>query len=521
MSRDSRSPTAEPSLLPTQPSATTKTTSSAPSAPAVASHPPAKRSVADMKLDIENRLDHATRKDFTNAVNGLMRIGGRKPKSVEPRRQKIRGIVRNNKHVAAVYAEFATAQRAAEKRLTYRLPLVQELEEQDKGGKPSSTAEIEMADRTTLKRFEGMTKIASDGTQIVKELRPIAGSREDTMQFLSMTQSTNDHETNITREFGGLVWDPKRLEGPTTFNKQQTGRATETTYLARSKDTNDGRDGSEDKDDNRIKSAQAEVEDIETEDATQLAAKTIQTQSQTHTPRKIPAMQRFRISGREIAKRSKPSPWSGPPTEHHIYLIPVTNPSAFPTGRIQVVQSQHYPSARIVSMWTHRDSKGGIGQVTADMQDGPVNHLKITDARLVSALGLLHGTNDTIRICTNELRIDETFVIELLPQQRPQDPKAFVVGELTSARHAYLYWLDIRGTADPKCPPYAQEIRRIAVDLVRRAPDVWKEVDGYWQLEQGSGGSVYRKNRLKTLGESPVYGEKESGKKSKIFSMWG
>jgi hypothetical protein len=172
-------------------------------------------------------------------------------------------------------------------------------------------------------------------------------------------------------------------------------------------------------------------------------------------------------------------------------------------------------------MWTHRNLDGTVVKVTADMQDGPVNHLIIKNARIITALGLREGTNDFITTHKEFFRLDETFLIYLFPDQRPRNLKNFVVGELLSARHAYLHWLDYRGSADPARPPYAQEARVLATRLGRRAPHVWKEVDEYWQLEQGNGGRMYRKNRLKYFGEDPTFTETARESRKDVPNMWG
>jgi hypothetical protein len=213
---------------------------------------------------------------------------------------------------------------------------------------------------------------------------------------------------------------------------------------------------------------------------------------------------------------------SEPQPKTHVLVTPVTNPEAFPIDRIQDVQALRYPRAKIVGVWAHQNTSGDVVQVTVDMQDGPVNHIIIDDARLISALGLREGNNDVISIQHDHLRIDETFDIRLFPNQHPHDLNAFVVGELVSARHAYLYWLDLRGSADPKGAPYVQQARDIATQVGRRAPHIWKEIESYWELEHGSGGKMYRDKRIKYLGEDPVYCKAEEAKKrEEARSMWG
>jgi hypothetical protein len=528
MSRDSRSPTIEPTTLPDQ-------TSGAPEAmaPQLSSSVPPEPSakmLADMKLNIESQLDAITRKDFHNAVNGLMWIGGRKIKAVEPRRQKIRDIVSSNKQIARAYAQFATAHRVGEKRVTFQLPLAETNEEQGEGQTeieggvlPESIRGQEANDTEVAKSGEPGVEMEEDAMMSLKMDRRIDEDHRQTPREKSMEGvgeqaiRTSRLRREPTTAPGGrslVLSEARRGSGQVAFDMRQAGQAARTPRKQRqkscsSKSKKQGGVGAP--------AAGTESDDVEMTDMTHPASEAAR--SEIQTPIELSVLQRSAM-GKQIAKRPKQSSWSGPPTAEHSVLVSVTNPKAFPVERIQVVQSQHYPSAKIMSMQTHRDIQGGVGQVTADMQDGPVNRLLIKDYRLVQALGLLHGANDTITIRTFDFRIDETFKIVLLPGQRPKDLKNIVVGELVPARHAYLYWLDYRGTTDPKYAPFAMEARHIAVQLGRRAMDVWKEVDGYWQLEQGSGGSAYRRNRLKNLGEDPVY--EGNGKGTLTFtSMWG
>lgn len=186
-------------------------------------------------------------------------------------------------------------------------------------------------------------------------------------------------------------------------------------------------------------------------------------------------------------------------------VIPITNPSAFPIQRIQEVQSQHFPSTFFTNMLCHLGPSKTITQVTADVQDGSVNHLLIRDPRLISALGLVPPDFDTIELDITKLRIDEKFAVRIFPGQYPQKLDEWIMGELVSARHAYLYWLDERKTANPDHGPYAAEAKVLARKLGRRWPDIMKEIERVWRLEHGSNQKEYRENRMKYLGEDPTY----------------
>jgi hypothetical protein len=187
--------------------------------------------------------------------------------------------------------------------------------------------------------------------------------------------------------------------------------------------------------------------------------------------------------------------------------IPVTNPFAFPIERLREVQEGRQPSTHIVDMLVHKTPSGPITQVTADIQDGSINHLFIRDPRIIDVLGFVAPDFDTINFDAAKCRLDETFTISLFPGQKPKRLEDWVMGELVSVRHPYLYWLDERQSADPRTPPFATEARAIARKTGRRWPDVMKEIEHVWKLEQDRGGNEYRYNRARYLGEDPTYPE--------------
>ncbi|KAJ5020630.1 hypothetical protein PSV08DRAFT_404963 [Bipolaris maydis] len=187
-------------------------------------------------------------------------------------------------------------------------------------------------------------------------------------------------------------------------------------------------------------------------------------------------------------------------------VVPIQNPKVFPLRRIQKVQADYYPSALMTAMWVHRNQSNEITQVTGDLDKGPVNHVIIHDPRIIRSLGLDEPPFDTITL-QSPSRVDETYDIRILPGQNPQDLDSWVVGELVSARHAYLYWLDGRQCSDPKGPPTAAEARAIATKTGRRALDVKMEIDAYWKMECGTGGRKVREKRVVYLGEDPEYPE--------------
>ncbi|KAI4646025.1 hypothetical protein J4E93_005604 [Alternaria ventricosa] len=191
---------------------------------------------------------------------------------------------------------------------------------------------------------------------------------------------------------------------------------------------------------------------------------------------------------------------------------------AFPMTKVQEIQADYYPNAIIVAMCVHRDNNSNqVTQVAASMDNGPVEFLLINDPRIITFLGFRQPQNDPLCLQPNP-RLNETYQIFMHPGLASRDPKAWRVGELVSARHAYLYWLDSRQTADPKAPPTVAEARILAPKIGRRAKDVWEEVEKCWNLEQGSSGKRYRENRMEYLGEDPKYPEGEERRSGR--SMW-
>lgn len=187
-------------------------------------------------------------------------------------------------------------------------------------------------------------------------------------------------------------------------------------------------------------------------------------------------------------------------------VVPIQNPKDFPLRRIQKVQADYYPSTLMTAMWVHRNQSNEITQVTGDLDKGPVNHIIIHDLRIINSLGLNEPPFDTITL-QSPSRVDETYDIRILPGQKPEDLDSWVVGELVSARHAYLYWLDGRQCSDPKGLPTAAEARAIAKKTGRRALDVKMEIDAYWKMECGTGGRKVREKRVVHLSEDPEYPE--------------
>lgn len=203
------------------------------------------------------------------------------------------------------------------------------------------------------------------------------------------------------------------------------------------------------------------------------------------------------------------------PTHGHISMIPITNPETFPMWRIRPVQEMRYPSAHFVRMWSHRNTDGEIVQVTGDMQNGPVNHVVIDDPHMIKALSLRKGADDVIAEDDRIYNLDETYNIEIKPTPNARNLNTFLSGRLVLGRHAFLCWLDCRGTADPERAPTRVEAQEIAMETGRRLRDVRLEIADVWGFEKQRKGEIFRNNRLAFLGDDPTYTaqQKEEGDK--------
>jgi hypothetical protein len=447
-----------------------------------------------MRSEIEALLDEATRREFKNTTTTIMQYGNRKAKFLAPRRQKLREIVTSNKQIAVLYNRFAKAHTQQESRLTYRLPVFEELEVED-------VQEHEDADDEAVGDIHAQHERQEDETLMLMEA--------ETGREMEQTMPTEEKDDEDRQD--ETVSVALQLQTPMATSLQ----GARTAIGIGNSDMNE-----------RAATTAAHHGQVQPSGEVTATGKESPSHPETHPePPQEPPQQLATVSlGSAIPAQPESIHLmaSEPQPKTHVLVTPVTNPEAFPIDRIQDIQALRYPRAKIVGGWAHQNTIGDVVQVTVDMQDGPVNHIIIDDARLIFALGLREGNNDVISIQHDHLRIDETFDIRLFPNQHPQDLNAFVVGELVSARHAYLYWLDLRGSADPKGAPYVQQARDIATQLGRRAPHVWKEIESYWELEHGSGGKMYRDKRMKYLGEDPVYPKAEEAKKrEQARSMWG
>ncbi|CBX94061.1 hypothetical protein IAQ61_003934 [Plenodomus lingam] len=213
--------------------------------------------------------------------------------------------------------------------------------------------------------------------------------------------------------------------------------------------------------------------------------------------------------GPEHSGGDDPAPWFLAGTE-------VQNPGLFPIHRIQNLRHRS-PSANIFAMQSWHDVLDNEVMVIAKMINGEYTDIIINDQRHIAALGLDKDPHDRIELKQEIFRIGETFTITACDKRNPKDMNGDFIGELKSARHAYLHWLDARNDVDPHPAPYRTEINILAERLGRQRKDVWDEVNEYWDLEQGEDGQRYWRNRKLYLGEDPRY----SGPKSKLPMMWG
>ncbi|KAF1828660.1 hypothetical protein BDW02DRAFT_614844 [Decorospora gaudefroyi] len=373
---------------------------------------------------IEHSVDADLATRLTNTMRMITQKGGKKPKLIEPRRQKVKSLVMEmqSEDVRSLYNEYARLQVASERRTTYRLPVVEDrvIHERDEmiaegEGNPSDEEVAAAVDETAV-------------------LGGMMSKEEEQASEINVQEKVADRRSGIDTD----VQDGRLEAAPAASVSQHINRKT----------------------------------------------------TPSPSSQALPAIL-SRITCDEH-------------TNGTCTLIPVQNYEDFPIRRIQEVQADYYPSTRIRDMWIHRDENDHVNQVTADLDSGSVDHLVINDPRIITALGVREAPYDILQDVAGH-RVDKTYKIHILLEQQPKDPTSWIVGELVSARHAYLYWLDSRRSADPKGPPTATEARMLARQLGRRAMDVMNEIERYWAFEQSSGGRQYRENREKYLGEDPRY----------------
>ncbi|CAG5158531.1 uncharacterized protein ALTATR162_LOCUS5127 [Alternaria atra] len=375
-------------------------------------------------------MPEAVAKELINTMRLILTVGGRKQRLLNVRRQKIKDLLQklNNNEVIKVYSEFASAHEQAEERLTFKLPLIEELD-----GGDEEVKELEEA-HDDIESHDAQEETIEDQAAFNSKMQEKSG--------LGVTQNPDV--------------DMEGIPSPTL-----QGFATR--Y-------------------------------VNSETAPSPSVLTLQ----------LPLIRPIGVACEKH-------------TNGTCTVIPIQNPEAFPKMDIQEVQAKYYPAARFIDMCMHRDENNEVTQVTATLDKGPVDHLIINDTRIINLLGLHQSPYDTICLQHNP-RFDETYQIHVQPGQAPHNPKAWIVGELASARHPYLYWLDSRQNIDPRAPPIAAEIKTLAPKIGRRAWDVWREIEKYWNLEQGSGGRHYRENRMVYLGKDPTYGKGEERRSRR--SMW-
>ena len=371
--------------------------------------------------------------ELINTMRLILTRGGQKKHLLALWTQRIKDILQrlDNREIIRVYNEFATAHDHREERLTFKLPLVEVLEEEKEEAEKVDEATDDTGTHNAPEKMIGENAAADDALQ--KNVRSEVAQDSDVhMEDLPLARNLQP----VTIEHV----DPKTTLSPPPSSP-------------------------------------------------------------------VPAPAPF-VSAGVACERHPPGTCT---------VVRIHDFNAFPMTKVQEIQADYYPRAIIIAMCVHRDNNNQVTQVAASMDNGPVNFLLISDPRIITFLGFGQPPYDRICLQPNP-RLDETYQTYMHPGLASRDPKVWRVGELVSARHAYLYWLDTRQTADPKAPPTIAEARILAPKIGRRAKNVWEEIERCWNLEQGSSGKRYRENRMEYLGEDPKYPEGEERRSSR--SMW-
>jgi hypothetical protein len=581
--RDSRSPTLASAVLPLE---TTTGISLANSALEIGTMsavvPKTQMPDAEMQAEIGSLLDETARRDFINTTNNITRLGNRKPKMVEPRRQKLRKIVMANKQIVQLYNVYASAQVATEKRVTYQLPVFGDLELQGVIELPGTTDAGNVQEDIEERSKDEHIHEPEEHHKLEDEQKEMTGTQDGVLQLPKHAGIRKDNLHSSGLPDAGTTNQPVQQIEPTqsddaemqedNYNTPNTSEDTRVDATPPEQDIEHAQEQDmeleeegqvvidTDEGNEADKTIHERFESVDDDDTEPI--ETSETRGATSSAkdgnnylpgvidimqvaRNEPAAQRSPI--RQISNPLKmleyPSHQANafqlnaePIAVHaidaveqtdqapntllkvHQSVTPVRNPEDFPIDRLQSVQAQYYPSAKVINVCTHRDSNGVVVRVTADLQDGPVNHFVIDEARIITGLGLRGGVNDNIFLHKASFKPDETFTFKILHGQHARNLHALIVGRFQSARHAYLYWLDLRRSTDPKHGPFVLEARHLANQLGRRVFDVWGEIDRYWRHEQGSGRRKFRQDRLHNLGEDPVYNV--TVKTSSKMVMW-
>ena len=525
--------------------------------------------LAQLRSQIEGRLDDATRWRFTKTANALIQLGNRKQKLLAPRRQRMRSIVEKNRNITRLYNEYATLHATTEKRVTYRLPIFLDLKtgaedveshgdemegHQDvneaMGGVTAGhdTAATEHTEHMILADATNEMDTRADRTPTPEVDEPMADTQDfSKLLFEAVTGKTElynaprgqtgavavaideqaigdifeqlaAHATSPPQAGGGAM---EPLGSPSTKGDELAGehtqfdvcdgRITHDEELAEAEELTEDALGVHEN--MRTAAGSGGSEQIESDvgaDLTGNSGETMIIEEEKEDPTAVVEPEASSIRAASVLVQD----CLGDHEEASTIEADVTvkNPEAFPVHRIQDVQAGVYPGTRIAKIATHVDPDGTVRKVTLDVDGGHVNHLIIKDARIIAGLGLSEPPYNTI---TSTLRAGETFKAFIPSGQTDIDYWSCRV--LKSARHAFLCWLDLRETADPRGGPFWQEARLIARELSRRAPDVFREINDHWNLEQSAGGSRHRANRIKLLGENPQY----SGTPQAKICMWG
>jgi len=396
--------------------------------------PTTSRSLTVFEPRLFDVMPEAAASELVNTMRLILTRGGQKKHLLALWTQRIKDILQRleNREVIRVYNEFATAHDHREERLTFKLPLVEELAEEKEEAEKVDEAHDNVGTHSAPEKMTGKNAAADDALQ--KKVRlEVAQDSDIPMEDLPLARNLPP----VTLEHANLN---TALSPP----------------------------------------------------------------SSSPVPPPAPFISAAGVS----CERHPPGTCT---------VVRIHDFEAFPMTKVQEIQADYYRSAIIIAMCVHRDSNNQVTQVAASMDNGPVNFLLINDPRIIAFLGFRQPPYDHICFQPNP-RLDETYQICMHPSLATRDPKAWRVGELISARHAYLYWLDSRQTADPKAPPTIAEAKILAPKIGRRAKNVWDEIERCWNLEQGSSGKRYRENRMEYLGEDPKYPEGEERRSSR--SMW-
>jgi hypothetical protein len=250
--------------------------------------------------------------------------------------------------------------------------------------------------------------------------------------------------------------------------------------------------------------------------------KTPSTRKAPHARKILPKHQRLHTSKPQGNRLSDPAPalqqQTAPPTIHlppqywnatfECYELPIQNPDAFPT---HLITNLH--NAQLTDMEECRDASGAIENFSATILNHPhfdCLSICVYAPALLAAIGIQHSNPCVLSPLPStplpHAQLKLVTIESLRPASTAEREAHPIPARLEFVRHAYLWWLEMRGVEFPVEAPTKREIEMLAQRLGLFAEDVRGRLMEWWHLERyGENAEWYRRNREITFGGRPHF----------------